>query len=257
MKKLHFVVGLIILSQLTKAQTSLLLTAGANRNQASPDFFAYPDTSIKKRGGAKTGIAFGVLANVQISERLYFQTGVQYVKKGSEWTQFYDTTNLYQKTRNEPEARKFKKLFINTKLSLGNIDLPLHLMYKLPLSKKANLVFGGGPTVSIFFDGNLYQQTFSVRQDTLLANSIKVQNKVEENTDLPVGNVPNKYRVVHFSASAFLGVEIKRFFIRTNYTAALIPFYDEDGRKYKHQFFGLSIGYVISQGAGRKSDTAQ
>jgi hypothetical protein len=246
MKKLIlFLLGTFALS-LTKAQSSIAITGGIQNAWVSPDFILYPDT-LKKFSTQKTGIVFGFTATVPIKKNLFFQTGVVYSAKGSNWTQYYDTTNLYATTANLPSNKKSKPFSTNTKLNVNYIDIPLNVKYRLPLKKSSSFTIGAGPQASIFYSGNLSSFTINVSQDSLTASSVRTSIKTEENSDLPVGQATANYRVLHFGMNAFIGMEFNRVYFHIHYAKDLNELYEEGGRKYKNKTIGLRIGVLLGQ----------
>lgn len=246
MKNLIAFLLVMLSASSTYAQPKIALTGGLQSASVSPDFIAYPDT-LRKTSSQKTGIVLGVVANIPITKRLSFHTGILYSGKGSESTQFYDTANLYVKTKDLPANQKTKPYSLNRKLNLQYIDVPLNLVYKLPLGKNSHFTIGAGPQVSIFYNGSTSFTTLSVTQDSASASSVRTYIDVKENNDLAVGKIPKKYRVLHLGTSAFLGVDFSRIFLHINYTKGLGAFYEEEDRKYKHQTLGLSLGVFLGR----------
>lgn len=247
--------GLLLFSLLVgllsaHAQPSLQITAGIQHASVTPHFLVYPDT-VSKTATQKIGVALGLVANVEITSRLFFHTGVVYSTKGSDWTQFYDTTNLYYKTVNLSGEKKIKKYSVNTQLNLQYIEIPLDLLYQLPFKKNASFIVGLGPQASVFYNGNIRTQTLSVSQDSLGAGHVRTYLKETENNDLLVGKGEARFRVLHFALNAFAGIEFKRVFLRVNYDQDLTDFYAEEGRRYKNKTIGLRFGIYLGQRTGK------
>jgi OOP family OmpA-OmpF porin len=246
MKKL--ILCLCILSSFfgSKAQTSIAIVGGLQKASVSPGFLVYPDT-LQKSETQKTGAILGIVANIPLSKYFFVRTGVVYSSRGSNWTQFNDTTDLYARTKDLPLNKRVKPFSTNTKLNVNYIDVPLNIMYKLPFKNNSGLVIGVGPQASIFYNGSSTSFSINVSQDSSSESSVRTSVKETQNNDLPVGKLSKTYRIVHFGVNAFVGVEFNRVFFNINYAKALNEFYEEEGRKYKHQTAGLSMGIFLGQ----------
>ena len=228
------------------SQTSFAIVGGIQQANLSPDFLVYPDTLTKAKT-QKTGISFGLVANLPLGKNFFFRTGVIYSAKGSNWTQYYDTTDLYARTKDLPANKKSLPFSINTKLNVNYIDIPMNMMYKLRFKKNSGLVVGVGPQASIFYNGSSTSFSINVSQDSIEESSVRTTVKETQTSDLPVGKSTATYRVVHFGANAFLGLEFNRVFFNVNYAQGLNEFYEQEGRKYKHQTIGFGIGIFLGK----------
>ena len=246
MKKLILCLSVIFTFLISKAQPSIAIVAGLQRASVSPDFITYPDT-LEKAQSHKTGVVLGIIANLPLKKNFYIRTGVIYSAKGSNWTQFYDSTDLYNRTKDLPANKKKMPFLTTTKLNVNYIDVPLNLMYKLPFKNNSGLTLGVGPQASILYNGNSSSFTINVSQDSLIESSVRTDVKEVQNNDLPIGQVTKTYRIIHFGLNAFIGVEFNRVFFNLNYAKGLTEFYEEEGRKYKHQTLGLSMGIFLGQ----------
>lgn len=247
MKKATLLLSLLFAVLLSKAQTSIAITGGLHNSSITPAFLVYPDTLLKK-SASKIGVSLGFTAKMPLHEKLFFQTGVIYATTGSDWTQFYDTTNLYYRTANLTGDKKIKKYSVNTKLSLQYINVPLNVMYQLPIKGNTSFVLGGGPQVSVFFNGKINTKTVSVSQDSLSASSVRIYTKEGENNDLLIGKSEARFRVVHFAVNAFAGFEFRKAYLRINYDRDLNEFYGEEGRQYKSATLGIRFGVYFGHG---------
>ena len=246
MKKLFVCLCLVTAFLFSNAQSSVAIIGGLQKASVSPDFLLYPDT-LRKVSTSKTGVVLGLVATIPLKKNFYLRTGVIYSSKGSNWTQFYDTTNLYASTKDLPSNQKIKPYSVNTKLNVNFIDIPFNLVYKLRLKKSSSLTVGVGPQASIFYNGSSSSFTINVRQDSTTARSVRTSIKTVENNDLPIGVDTKKYRVIHFGMNAFIGVEFNRVFFNLNYAKDINEFYEEEGRRYKNKTIGLSIGVFLGQ----------
>ena len=238
MKKTILFLGLLFYSLFSIAQSSIALIGGVHNASVTPHFLNYPDT-LNKASVNKARVMIGVVANVPIKGGLFFRSGVLYTARGSSWTQFYDTANVYA-------SRKQQLLTAKTDLNVNYIDIPLNLMYKLPLGKKSRFVVGGGPQLSLLYNGNKSYSTTTVSQPDLNTD-VKYEYEQEINKDLLTGQIPERFRILHVGANAFGGIEFNRVFFSVNWSKGLGEFYEEGGRDYKHQTLGASIGIFLGK----------
>jgi OmpA-OmpF porin, OOP family len=248
MKKTILSLGVLFLALYSVAQSTLAITGGLHSATVTPNFLTYPDTA-NKTSLSKGRVMFGFVASVPVKGNLFFRAGVVYSAKGSNWSQLYDTANLY-------DSRKYQLLSSRTELNVNYIDIPLNLVYKLPLAKKSRFVVGAGPQLSLLYNGNKYFYTTSVAQPEL-DDKVIYDYEQDINKDLPIGHIPGRFRIVHMGANAFGGLEFNRVFLTVNYSRGLGAFYEEDGRDYKHQTIGASLGIFLGKKEGSTAKKPQ
>lgn len=245
MKKVALFSSLLLIGLISNAQSSVAITAGLHGASATPDFLTYPDT-VQKSSLGKGRIMLGIVASVPIKYGLSFRTGVLYTARGSNWSQYYDTTDLYASTKSLPEDKRQKLLYSNTALNVNYIDVPLNIMYQLPVKGVTKLVIGAGPQFSMLYNGNKHYNTTYVSQahpDSV----VKYQYKQEVDEDMPIGHISGRFRIVHVGVNVFGGVEFNRVFFTVNYSRSLNAFYEEEGRYYKHRTLGASMGIFLGK----------
>lgn len=243
MKKLILLSGSSLFCLLSFAQVRVALTGGVHGASVTPKFLVYPDTISKNTSVGVAGIELGLAADIPIRYGFYFRPGVLFSAKGSNWMQTYDTTNLVANTQNRPEGQKDELLLHNTKLHVTYIDVPLNLVYKLNIKGKTKFMIGGGPQLSFLYNGYKSVSTTSVSQRP--GSAVEYHFSEEKNTDLPIGKLSGHYRTVHLGVDALAGFEFGKVYITANYTRGLNAFFEEEGRKYKHQTIGAAIGIYL------------
>jgi OmpA-OmpF porin, OOP family len=241
MKRATILSCLCFFVSLANAQGPVAITAGVQGASVTPNFLSYPDTAINT-GGSKTGFTFGFVANIPLQNGLYFHTGVLYSTKGSSWTQLYDTVNV-------AKSKKEQLLTSTTALDLAYIEIPLNLMYKTPARGKTRFVMGAGPQLSMLYTGESRFNTTSVSQEAP-DTEVEYHYKLQSNEDLPIGHIPGRYRIVHFTANTFAGFEFGRVFFTANYSMGLNAFYQEEDRYYRHQAVGARLGIYMGKRNG-------
>lgn len=231
---IYFLSGLFLCST-ANAQFSVALTGGPQSNSVSPAFTMHPDT-VRHGIKRQVGINFGFVGNAALDKKqtLFLRTGVLYSSKGSQSEQYFDTVNV-------DVSQGPYLVQATTKLQLNYIDVPINLLYKLPLKGKTKFLFGGGLQGSLFFNGSTDFNTIKATKE--FPNSVPAfQYKQVKNDDLPVGNTSNKYQLVHFSANALTGFEFGRVFITVDYSQGLNHFFKFDQTYFKHQTIGAHLG---------------
>lgn len=237
MKKLIFFL-LILSCAHAGAQFSVALVGGPQLNSTNPAFTLMPDTVLRSVN-RQTGINFGFVANAALDKRqaLFFRTAVLYSARGSQVVQHFDTLNV-DITQGQYWVQA------TTNLKLNYIDVPVNLLYKLPLKGKTKFLFGGGLQGSFFYNGKTDLSTIKATKSHPDSIARLSYNQVISE-DLPVGNTSNRYQLVHFSANALTGFEFGRAFLTLNYSKGLNHFFKTDERSYKHQTLGLHIGVFL------------
>ncbi len=205
------------------AQIRGALVVGPQGASVTPAFTPFPDT-VATTSPQKGGVHIGFLADIPLARRWYLQAGLQYSAKGSKVQQVFD-----------PATSELQTAL--TTLSVNYIDAPFHLVYKQPLKGKTRFIIGAGPQASLFYNGHLTQ------------NTLDVMGKYDENKeeDLPVGNGEGKYKVLHFAAHAFGGLEFGRTFLTVNYSQGLNSFHKNETQAFQHKTIGATLGIFLGK----------
>lgn len=241
MKKLIPFIFLSFSFIFSNAQTSFTFLGGIHNASVSPNYLTYPDTgknTLKK----KIGIEFGLVINFEMLKGFSIRTGLLFSAKGSNWIQYYDTTNLVGRTINVPSSQKNILYSVNTILSTNYIDAPLNLLYSLPVNQKTKFIIGAGPMFSFIFSCHTNLNTLSFSQEPNADPQAHLKNQF---IDLPVGKLPGSVRIFHLGYNAFAGIDFGRVSLTANYSKDITGFLEESGRNYKHQTFGVALGFNI------------
>jgi OmpA-OmpF porin, OOP family len=233
MRKLILSLTVVVLCFTTKAQFSVAVVAGPQINSVTPAFSLNYDTTSSYNVTKRTGLSFGFIAYAPLSKKqtLFFRTGVVYSERGSQTFQAYDTTNV--------NFADGKSHFIetNTNLKVNYIDIPVDLLYKLPLKRKTKFLLGAGLQSSLFYNGST--------DFTTVDSGKKLEYTQVINKDLPVGTATNKYNTLHFSANALTGFEFGRAFITVGYSYGLTNFFKTDDKSFKHRTLIFNFGIFV------------
>jgi OOP family OmpA-OmpF porin len=218
MKRL-FLAALVILGcfSVSTAQVRFAIAGGGHQSKVNEESDYNGFAEYSKGFSARTGLHFGFMADIPFSpkSRLSFQTGVLLQNRGRKHFLNQDTSYkvvrpLLPDTTVNTTYQESRKQFINY------IDIPLNLVYKLPLGRKAKFIIGGGPYLSLFYNG----------ADKKEKNVIGYSYKTDDLLDLPVGNGPDKYKIFNYGVNGLAGFELGRVFLTFNYTRGLNDSYE-------------------------------
>ncbi len=189
------------------------------------------DTSALPFYGPITGFQIGVLAEIPIgSKGFYFQPGMEYILKGRQFSKSYDSA----------EAMISDTGFVQSKLSISYVELPIYVSYKIPLSAdhKNNFFLSAGPYFSFFFNGTQNLQT-----------RISSTNKFsEQNIDLATGNAVGSYKTFDFGFNLKAGFEFGNVLISGYYGQGLSNFYTAAyPSTFHHKVIGASLAIWLNK----------
>jgi len=241
MRKLTLFIIVLFSFIFSDAQTSFTLLGGIHNASVSPNYLSYPDTA-KRTMKPKIGVELGLLINFEIKNGFSIRTGVTFSAKGSNWTQFYDTTNLIGRTTNVSSSQKNVLFSANTILTNNYIDAPLDLLYNVPLNRKTKFIVGAGPMFSLILSCHTDFNTLSYSQETNFEPKAHSDKKF---IDLPVGRLPGAARIFHLGYNAFAGLDFGKVSLIVNYNKDINEFFEDKGRNYKNKTFGITLGINI------------
>ena len=227
MRKRYFTIMALALTAMAHAQPSISFTGGFHQSSIAPDAFQQPNV-VSSVYTKRVALHFGLLANVPFSSpsRFAFQPGVVFYGKGDKVSQVMDSAKTDMRTATITR-------------NLDYIDIPLNVVYKLPLNRNTSFVIGGGPQASLFYNGRV--QTSSV--------NAAGEYTINDNNDLPVGHGEGQYKIVHLAAGAVAGFEFGRVSLTAQYSHSLTDFYQQNNRTYKHTTVGASLGIKLGKAA--------
>ena len=226
-KPLLFAVILLISCQYSNAQLRLALAGGGHTSSINETNDLPNWSELKSNYSGRTGAHFGLMADLQLGRKskFYAQPGVIFHNKGRKFFSTYDTT-------------LFDYLSVDQKQYINYVDMPLNVVYKIPLSGKTKFFLGGGPYLSFFYNG-------FEKKETYLKNG---KYEAEENKDLPVGDGPGKYKTLDFGFNGTAGVEFGGFFIAGNFSRGLSNMYTATyNGDFKNQVVGATLGIFIGK----------
>ena len=228
MKKSLLLAAILLISwQISNAQLRIALAGGAH-SSTIVETNDLPNWSEMESGYSnRTGAHFGFIADLQLglNSKFYAQPGVMFYNKGRKFYSNYDTA-------------VYNYFSIDAKQFVNYIDIPLNVVYKIPIGGKTKFFIGGGPYLSFFYNGVEKKETY-----------LKTGKfETEENTDLPVGDGPGKYKTLDLGVNGTAGIEFKGLFIAGNFSRGLTDMYTAtyDG-SFKNQVYGVTLGIFIGK----------
>jgi len=215
----------IIYGLLANAQPTISITGGLHQSTISPDMDWQPNV-LSSTQTAITGVHIGFLADIPFSVRshFYFQPGVLYAAKGAKTTQVMDS------------AKSDIRSSVITR-NLDYIDIPLNLVYKIPIKGSTAFIIGAGPQASLFYNGQVQSASTSTFGQYI----------VKENNDLPVGKGEAQYQTIHFAINALGGFDFGRIAITANYSKGLTGFYQANDIDFKQTTIGASLAIKLGK----------
>jgi hypothetical protein len=238
MKSFLVICCLLAVSQFSGAQVSFYLSGGIHSNN-----LPVPDTA-RHTNESRTGSQFGITVTAPIMKGLFFHTGLLHVTKSASHTSYSDTSDLYGRTAGQPANKRQLLYSENTVTSLRYIELPVGLLYKLPIQGKTRLLAGAGTRLSMLYNGNTHYKTIRVSQE-FPDDPADTYFNDDVNKDLPIGNASHQYRIAHFTGELLAGLEFGKVSIVANYNKDLSPFYQEAGRPYKFSSIGVRLNIFL------------
>ncbi|SRR5579871_193214 len=190
------------------------------------------DTAYKPFYSSRTAIHAGIILEIPLSRRLFFQPAINYTSKGRQYLKNNDTVGNVS----------FDTVYSKSTLSIGYIEIPFYLLYKIPLSAnhKNNFFIGAGPYFSFIYNGSLTNQMLTA-QDTV--NSFSTQT-----TKLDVGNATNKYKTFDFGVNAKAGFEFGSVTLSGYISRGLSNFYTAPYTgTFHHQVMGVTLGIWLAK----------
>ena len=228
MKKSLLLAAILLISwQLSNAQLRIALAGGAHSSTIVETNDLPNWSEIESGYSNRTGAHFGFIADLQLglTSKFYAQPGVMFYNKGRKFYSSYDTA-------------VYNYFSIDAKQFVNYIDIPLNVVYKIPINGKTKFFIGGGPYLSFFYNG--------LEKKEIYLKSGKFET--EENKDLPVGDGPGKYKTFDLGVNGTAGIEFGGVFIAGNFSRGLTDMYTAtyDG-SFKNQVYGVTLGIFIGK----------
>ncbi len=227
---------------LSNAQFRIAIVGGGHQSKILEDNNLPGWDSLKNNYTGRNGVHFGFMANLRFNSTsdFYFQPSVLFYNKGRNYKSTAVDSTVVIKRNLEPDSIVNTVYYQTRKYFTNYIDIPFNIVYKLRLGKKANFIIGGGPYVSLFYNG------FDKKDDIVL----DVSAVSEENNDLAVGKGSGKYSILDYGVNGLAGFEFGRLFLTANYSRGLKDFYQPSeytATNYKHEVIGATLGIFLGK----------
>lgn len=234
--------SIIVFASYSHSQFTVAVIGGAQQSQIREDNNLPGWDTLKKKYSARTGVHFGFTGNLRLGagSRFYLQPSVIFYNKGRNYKSSPVDTTIIVSSPQQPDS--IVNTFYYRKINnyINYVDIPINLVYKLPLGNNLSVVLGGGPYFSLFYNG-FEKRTFVING---------VSSAINENDDLPIGNGSNKYATLDYGINGLAGIEYGRLILTANYSRGLKNFYqpgDYTATNYKHEVMGATLGVYFGK----------
>jgi outer membrane protein OmpA-like peptidoglycan-associated protein len=243
MKRISFAVLFIFFSIFfSRAQFRVAFVGGGHQSKVLEDNNLPGWDSLKKNYTGRNGVHFGFMADLPFSStsHFYFQPSVLFYNKGRNYKSHPADTTVVFKRSQLTDSIVNTVYYQTRKYFINYIDIPINIVYKFRLNKKASFMIGGGPYISLFYNG------VDKKVDVISGVGFVSQ----ENSDLPVGNGRGQYSTLDYGVNGLAGFEFGRVILTVNYSRGLKDFYqpaDYTATNYKHEVMGATLGIFFGK----------
>ena len=226
-----FVLGLLLFTG-TDAQVRLGVLGGVHSASVlETNNIPGWDTAVKKYQSSRTGVQLGFIVEVPLGHKgFFFQPAITYTSKGQQ----------YAKTNDSAAMLATDTIYTKQTLSIGYIEIPLNITYKIPLSRrnpKNSFFISAGPSVSFFYNGKLNDQS--------LTDSTGKYSNVSNS--LTVGKGPDTYKTLDIGVNGRAGFELGNVMLSAYFSRGLTSFYNAPYEgSFHHQLIGASLGIWLT-----------
>lgn len=219
---------LFLLTGINQAQLRIGIAGGPQLSSVPGNPNPGWDT-LQYNHSKRQGWRAGLLADMRLGANspIYVQSGMFFSNKGQRFTLKYDSAH-----NGVTEVKGLQ--YVNY------MEVPLNIVLKLDMGKKAKFFIGGGGYAGFLFTGKERIETRYQNGTTALM----------QNTDLKVTTAPGTYSNIEYGWNASTGVEIGRFIVSANYSQGLTDFYSSNAPDvaFKHRAMSAAVGYYIFYG---------
>lgn len=226
MKKIYCFICLNILI-FNSIQAQIKIGVGGGVHQASiteknnlPDW----DKNYKSYFAPLNGFHAGVYAEIPITQKGNFAvlSSLQYINKGRKFARSYDSLKSFVSDTSS----------ILSSWKTNYVTLPVHLIYKLPITQKVNLIVGAGGYVSYLLNSKTSFDIYNASGE-----------RTTFNDKLTYGDQVNTYNKIDYGINAIAGLDFNdRILFTANYSKGLSNFYNATyDASFKHQTVGASV----------------
>ncbi|HTN06397.1 OmpA family protein [Agriterribacter sp.] len=170
------------------------------------------------------GFHAGIFSEINISKNTNWalQPALLYTNKGRKFSKSYDSTKSFI---NDTSA-------INASWKINYLELPVNLIYRIPLTEKVRFILGGGPYVSLQLNSKTTYEILNASGE-----------REAFNDKMATGDAVNTYQKLHWGINALAGLDFNdRLLFTANYSRSMSDFYTAGyGGSFKHQLWGGTV----------------
>lgn len=170
------------------------------------------------------GFHAGLFSEINLTKNSNWavQPALLYTNKGRKFSWSFDSTKSFN---NDTSA-------INANWKISYLELPVNIIYRIPLSRKVRFVLGAGPYVGLHLNGKTSYEIF---------NASGERETFEDK--MATGDAVNKYQKLNWGVNALAGFDFNdRILITANYSRSLANFYTANySGSFKQQLWGGTI----------------
>ena len=170
----------------------------------------------------KSGFQVGAALDISLVKNLILRPAFQLTQKGFKAV----------------EGKFEGPFYWNRNISTTYFELPIDIVYNVPLSKSITIFMGTGPVISM----GLFGEGKGVIKTTDGAGQLTTQ----EGTNHQPFKKPG-YKIIDFGADFLSGIQFHRVIVAINYNYGLLNIlnYDHGIQTSKNRSFAFTIGYFI------------
>lgn len=182
----------------------------------------------------------GLFAEINLGkkENWAIQPALLYTNKGRKFSKSYDSAKAFINDTS----------LISASWKISYLELPVNVIYRIPLSSNVRFILGGGPYVA-------YQLNSKTAYEIINASG----ERTAYNDKMATGEAVNAYRKMNWGINALAGFDFNdRFMFTANYSRSLSDFYTAAyGGSFKHQVFGGTVVVWLSSSKSARIKASQ
>lgn len=242
MKKIYFFICINILV-FNSLQAQIKIGVGGGVHQATiAEKSNLPgwNGNYKNYFAPLNGFNAGVFAEIPITKKGNFAVlpSLQYTNKGRKFARSYDSTKAFNSDTSS----------ILSSWKTNYIELPVNLIYKLPVTSKVSFIIGAGGYASYLLNSKTSYDIYNASGE-----------HQSYNNKLTYGDQVNTYNKIDYGINAIAGLDFNdRILFTATYSKGLSNFYNAtyDG-SFKHQTLGAGVVVWLTKSKTAKKIAAE
>lgn len=226
--KASFLLGAVLFSSISFAQTSFRVQGAINRSNVSVE-----SNGRVNEANVLSSFGAGVIADLRLGGPVYLQTGLLYTGKGSK-----------VENGTQGSANYFRQTF-----NPFYLELPANAVVKFPIGSASKLFVGAGPYLAMGIrgksttEGAIAGAAFSGERDIRFSNDDPTTFNTEEGAGFGV------VRRFDYGLNATAGIEVSKLVLFTNYGHGLAKLQSgtssgtDNNNKFRVWSFGVGLKF--------------